>query len=138
MKSKKQFAALPYVMNGDSVEICLITSLTTRRWIIPKGWPQKNLAPHKLAALEAFEEAGLKGKTGKKSLGHYHYDKQLDDGSVVDCDVDVFPMRVESQSVDWPEKGQRDLAWANPKDAAKLLDDAELAKIVRKFQPRAH
>jgi hypothetical protein len=32
-------------------EVMLVTSRKTRRWIIPKGWPQKGKAPHHSAAL---------------------------------------------------------------------------------------
>src|SRR5271156_4832943 len=58
-----QYAALPYRVSARArTEIMLITSRETRRWIIPKGWPQKGRAPHRSAAREAFEEAGVVGK----------------------------------------------------------------------------
>ena len=62
MKPPRQYAALPFIYLDEQVEVCLITSRTTGRWIIPKGWPQDGLAPHELAAVEAYEEAGLKGE----------------------------------------------------------------------------
>ncbi|MFY9658787.1 MAG: NUDIX hydrolase, partial [Methylocystis sp.] len=33
-----QYAALPWRMR-ESLEIMLVTSRDTRRWVIPKGWP---------------------------------------------------------------------------------------------------
>jgi len=46
-----QYAALPYRSRGSSrTEVMLVTSRGTRRWIIPKGWPQKGRAPHRSAA----------------------------------------------------------------------------------------
>ena len=51
-----QYAALPYRLMGRSgTEVMLVTSRDTRRWIIPKGWPQKGRAPHHSAARDAFE-----------------------------------------------------------------------------------
>ena len=137
MSSRKQYAALPFVCLADRVEVCLITSLATGRWIIPKGWPQEGLAPHELAALEAYEEAGLKGSIGIESIGRFRYLKQLEDGSSVRCDVGVYPMQVDHQMLDWPERAQRNLLWVKLKKAAKLVDEPELSSILRSFDPLA-
>ena len=64
-----QYAALPYRMSGETLEILLITSLRTRRWIIPKGWPQDGREPSSCAALEALEEAGVAGEIEKIAAG---------------------------------------------------------------------
>ena len=54
-------AALPYrFTSAAALEIFLITSRRTKRWIIPKGWPIKGLKPAKTAARGAFEEAGVR------------------------------------------------------------------------------
>ena len=61
--SKQQFAALPYRRGSyGGLEILLITSRETQRWIVPKGWPSPGLAPHESAAREALEEAGIVGR----------------------------------------------------------------------------
>ena len=36
--SREQIAALPYRLQ-HGLEILILTSRETRRWIIPKGWP---------------------------------------------------------------------------------------------------
>jgi 8-oxo-dGTP pyrophosphatase MutT (NUDIX family) len=100
MRCRLQFAALPYIYTVDRVEICLITSRETARWIIPKGWPEKGRAPHELAALEAFEEAGLRGRIDSKAAGRFSYWKRLDYGTDVQCDVRVYPMYVDYQAID--------------------------------------
>ena len=57
-----QNAGLPYrVTKAGALEILLVTTRQTRRWIIPKGWPIKGLKPANSAAREAFEEAGVSG-----------------------------------------------------------------------------
>ena len=67
-----QVAALPVRRKGDGdIEVLLITSRKTNRWIIPKGWPMKGKKRHEAAAQEALEEAGISGHVHKKPLGSY-------------------------------------------------------------------
>ena len=135
MKTKKQYAALPYIVFRDHIKVLLITRRRSKRWIIPKGWPEDHLIPSKLAALEAFEEAGLKGRIGKHKIGNFNYIKRLDDDHSVICDVDVFPLKVTAQYLDFPEKGQRELRWLKLKKAAQLIEEKELAALIRGFKP---
>ena len=65
---KTQYAALPYRHGPAGIEVLLITSRETRRWVIPKGWPMKDKTPPQAAAQEAFEEAGLSGAVGDETL----------------------------------------------------------------------
>ena len=103
-----QYGALPYrKMNGHRAEFMLVTSRETRRWIIPKGWPKKGKSPHRSAAREAFEEAGVLGAVGRRPLGSFSYEKRLKNGSSVECKVRVFPLEVSSQRKEWPERQER-------------------------------
>ena len=58
-----------------ALEILVVTTRQSRRWIVPKGWPIKRLTPSKSAAREAFEEAGVRGKIGAKPIGNFRYKK---------------------------------------------------------------
>ena len=129
-----QYAALPYRLSGKSrTEVMLVTSRETHRWIIPKGWPQKDKAPHDSAAREAFEEAGVVGAVGKRSVGSFPYQKRLKNGFVTACEVHVFPLRVRRQSKQWPEKEQREVKWLSAKDAAKTVKEPMLSEIIRRL-----
>jgi len=126
-----QYAALPYRLRGASrTEVMLVTSRGTRRWIIPKGWPQKGRAPHNSAAREAFEEAGVVGAVGKRPVGSFPYHKRLKNGAVAVCEVRVFPLRVRRQSKQWPEKEQRDVKWLSAKAAAEVVKEPLLREII--------
>jgi 8-oxo-dGTP pyrophosphatase MutT (NUDIX family) len=117
-----QYAALPYRSRGTSrTEVMLVTSRGTRRWIIPKGWPQKGRAPHRSAAREAFEEAGVVGVVDRRPFGSFPYQKRLKNGGVVVCEVKVYPLRVLQQSKRWPEHRQRKIRWLSAKEAAKAV-----------------
>lgn len=138
-KGDTQFAALPFRIAGNKLEILLITSRETRRWIIPKGWPIRHLRPRDVAAREAFEEAGLVGKiVGKRSIGSYHYTKHLPDEGERLCRVKVFLLSVDHQLDDWPEKEQRTQRWVEPVKAAQMVDEGGLAEILRSAFPAVH
>jgi 8-oxo-dGTP pyrophosphatase MutT (NUDIX family) len=129
-----QYAALPYRANGRSeLEVMLVTSRGARRWIIPKGWPKRGRSPHRTAAREAFEEAGVIGKVSKRPIGSFLYDKILAEGTIANCRVHVFPLRVTRQHRDWPEKRQRKFGWYPPAEAVRSVANAHLGRIIRKF-----
>jgi len=111
----------------------LVTSRETRRWIIPKGWPQKGKAPHLSAAREAFEEAGVVGAVGRRAVGSFPYEKRLKNGDVLVCEVHVFPLKVTRQSKQWPEKEQGDVKWLSIKQAAETVQEPMLSEIIRRL-----
>jgi hypothetical protein len=45
--------------------------------------------------------------------------------------VRVFLFRVDQQLDDWPEKGQREIRWLDPAEAAALVNEGGLAEIIR-------
>lgn len=132
-----QSAALPWRLTpAGAVEVLLVTSRETRRWVAPKGWPIKGLKSFQAAAREAFEEAGVEGEIGKKRIGVYHYDKRLRSGRLQKVRVAVYPLKVVTERDAWPEAGQREKLWIAPRSAAELVHEPELAAILRAFAPR--
>lgn len=130
----RQFAALPYRRSkGGKIEILLVTSRETRRWIIPKGWPISGVEPHNLAALEAMEEAGVTGKVEEKPIGAYRYEKKRSDGTIVLCTVDTFALEVEERMPTWPEQGERERKWFGLEEAAQKVQEPELRALLKKF-----
>ena len=130
----KQVAALPFIRHRDGVlEVLLITSRETQRWIIPKGWPKRGIRQHKSAAIEARQEAGLLGRVSKKPLGSYRYFKQMSELKAVECTVTVFPMEVEAQQLKWSERAQRQMLWLGLEQAASQVREIELADLIRRF-----
>ncbi|TPI29533.1 NUDIX hydrolase [Mesorhizobium sp. B3-2-1] len=126
----RQVAAIPFRLNthGD-IEVMLVTSRTTRRFIVPKGWPMKGKNGRKAATIEALEEAGVVGKTLKQPAGTYSYWKRLAN-RFVRVDVVVFLLEVTEELADWQEAKRRQRAWLAPVDAAMLIDEPDLATLV--------
>jgi 8-oxo-dGTP pyrophosphatase MutT (NUDIX family) len=130
-----QYAALPYRFTPSAaLEILLVTSRRSKRWLIPKGWPIKGLRPAKSAAREAFEEAGVTGKVGTKSIALFNYEKLFEKDRIqVNCEVKVFPLLVKRQSETWPEFEQRLVQWADPGKAVSMMKEPQLKKLVATF-----
>ncbi|PWB82200.1 MAG: NUDIX hydrolase [Methylocystaceae bacterium] len=132
VEPQAQYAALPWRL-GEGLEILLVSSRETRRWVIPKGWPMKGRKPHATAALEALQEAGLLGKIDKAEIGSFHYRKRLKDGDAILCRVGVFPLRVARQRKNWPEKSQRATQWFPYDVAAGQVVEKELEELILAF-----
>jgi 8-oxo-dGTP pyrophosphatase MutT (NUDIX family) len=132
----QQYAALCFRINAEErLELLVITSRSSGRWIIPKGWPMKARKPYAAAALEAWQEAGVRGIVRKKPVGRYTYLKWLDDGDIAPCIVDVFQMEVNSSAEKFKERHQRILAWVSPEEAARRVREVELKSILVNFKP---
>lgn len=128
----RQVAALPYRLTAHGYEVVLITTRDSGRWILPKGWPIKGLKRHESAETEAMEEAGLIGSAAPKAVGRFTYIKQFPKRQEKVL-VDVFPLAIERQLDDWQEKGQREVRFFNPVDAAALVSDAGVGDLILTF-----
>jgi 8-oxo-dGTP pyrophosphatase MutT (NUDIX family) len=134
---RTQFAALCYRMTNDKPEILLVTSRGSGRWILPKGWPIPGKTPGECALIEAWEEAGVRGKAHEQCLGIFSYNKTTDPKNSLPCLGLVFPVKVKALTNDYPEADQRKRKWMRPKKAAARVDEPELAAILRHFDPKA-
>jgi 8-oxo-dGTP pyrophosphatase MutT (NUDIX family) len=145
MKSKKatkiarrgdmlgQVGALPY-RRGPSgkVEFLLLTSRETRRFVIPKGWRMQGKSDPQAAALEAKQEAGVKGRIDPTAIGSYQYWKRLGK-AFVSVNVVVYALEVETESPKWKEARQRQKQWLTAEQAAALVDEPELVSLIAGF-----
>lgn len=117
----RQAAAVP-VRDG---QVCLITSSTGRRWIIPKGMMEPDKTAAEIAVQEAWEEAGLVGALRPEPIGSYFYQKY---GGT--CHVTVYLMQVTAAHDDWPEASLRRRAWFAPDEALALIQDPGLYDLM--------
>lgn len=126
----RQVAAVPFrVTSGGEMQVMLITSRSTRRFIVPKGWLSKRKSDREAAGIEAKEEAGVIGRTLEPPIGHYRYWKRLSK-HFIPVDVAVYLISVEEELDEWREPERR-RAWLSPLDAATLIDEPGLASMVR-------
>ncbi len=133
-KPIRQVAAIPMRLAEGVVEVLLITSSTTHRFIVPKGWPMKGKNARAAALEEARQEAGVVGDAPRKPVGAYSYWKRLSD-RFVKVDVKVYLLRVTQMLAEWEESQERRRAWLSPTEAAALIDEPELASLVASLTP---
>lgn len=127
---RAQFGALCWRMHRGRVEVLLITSRDTGRWVIPKGWPIAGKTPAQSAAQEAWEEAGVTGEGDEVALGLYAYDKTRKAKEALPCVVSVYPLRVDALAKRFPERKERRRRWFATEKAAKLVAEPELRAML--------
>ena len=126
-----QYGVVPLRLDGGSVRVLLVTSRETRRWVVPRGNPIRDLSPAASAAQEAYEEAGVRGEVSPAPLGSYSYDKKRKNGEVVLTEVQLFALAVAEELESWPEQSQRERRWFAPGEAAEAVDEAALKDLIR-------
>jgi len=117
----RQAAAIP-LMDGL---VCMVTSRSGRRWVLPKGRIEVKQSPAEAAVAEAWEEAGLIGRLSDSPVGSYEYEKYG-----VAHTVQVFVLHVESVRNNWPERNQRTREWVTPEEAINRIEEPELRAIM--------
>jgi 8-oxo-dGTP pyrophosphatase MutT (NUDIX family) len=83
-----------------------------------------------VAAMEAFEEAGLLGEVWNVPIGQYLAPKHLLSGRIVQVAIQVYRMDVDQVLDDWPEKGQRMRGWYALDEAAMLVGEGGLVALI--------
>jgi 8-oxo-dGTP pyrophosphatase MutT (NUDIX family) len=134
MPRTQQVAALPWRVGEHGVEILLVTTRTTKRWLIPKGWTMDGKADYEAAAIEAYEEAGVRGDIDTTSLGAYGYLKLLRSGKAKHVIVQVYGLRVETELDVWPESHERQRQWFAKAHALTIIGEPELLPLVTAFE----
>ena len=130
---KTQVAAFPIRISDEGqVFVLLVTSRETKRWVLPKGWPSKKMSDSKAASREALQEAGITGKIERKPFGYYRYRKALP-GKFKMIDVAVYALWVRKQRQHWPEENERTRVWASLSDAARLVREPGLKKLLNEM-----
>ncbi|MFN3816489.1 NUDIX hydrolase [Brevundimonas sp.] len=127
--STVQSGAIPYAWAGDEPTYLLITSRRTGRWIFPKGVVEQDMTAAASAAKEAWEEAGVRGDIGEAAIGTYRTEK-IERHSTRMIAVDLYPLKVDDQAGNWPERHSRRRHWATHRQARRLIDNAELIAVL--------
>lgn len=126
---RAQVGALVYRRSSGFVEVLLVTSRDTGRWVIPKGWRMRGKSDAAAATIEARQEAGVVCKGKPHLIGGYDYFKRQP-SSFDACRVTVFLCEFKAQLPRWKEQGQRELRWVAPAEAATMVEEPGLSDLL--------
>ena len=112
----RQAAVIPFRIRDERVEIALVTTLSGKRWVVPKGSLDEGERSRDAAIRETEEEAGLIGDVERKPLGRYHFTR-ANERYV----VEVYLMRVTLVLDHWLEASVRRRRWIAVDKAATLV-----------------
>src|SRR5262245_5384564 len=107
-------------------QICVVSSRSGKRWVVPKGCLEPGKTAAEIALQEAWEEAGLVGFLQQDPIGTYLYEK-----AGFTCHVTIFLMSVTDMADRWPEHDFRERCWLNVPQALLRIDDAGLRELIR-------
>ncbi len=125
--SCNQAGVIPCRKRKGQLEILLVTSRTSRRWIIPKGNLEPGLDARETARLEALEEAGIRGSISEAPIGAYLH------GVPPKHRVLAFVMEVEYELSVWAEMEVRTRRWMPLPEAKKAVAEAGLRALLGKI-----
>lgn len=129
-----QAGAIPYAIVDGEVQVLLVTSRGSGRWLIPKGNIDPGFTPAQAAVKEAYEEAGIRGKiTTDMPLGFFTSFKTLKSGEEKPVTVEVYALRVDRQLKRWPEAREREACWMSASDAARSVKEPGLARLLQRL-----
>lgn len=121
------------------MQILLITSRGSGRWVIPKGSLIRGKTAAGSAVQEAWEEAGVRaGRTSAEPVGTFSHTKVRKGGLPVAVDILVYAVEVAQLDDDYPERRQRERRWFTPDEAAGAVAERDLWTIIRNFDRRNH
>lgn len=123
-KEPDQAGVIAHRTGVGGPEILLVTSRSSGRWIIPKGNIEPELTARESAAMEAYEEGGVKGYVHTSPIGVYRH------GTGDTRPVVVFLMDVRRELSDWPEARERQRQWVAPNDAIDAVEEVDLKELI--------
>ena len=130
----QQAGVIAYRVVDEKIQVLLVTSRETARWIIPRGNITAGSTPAQSAKREALEEAGLKGViAGSIPLGMYTYFKRQPSGEDRAATVEVFLLRVKEQVKKWPERRQRKCAWVSLAEAVRIIEEPGVVPLLNRL-----
>ncbi len=132
---RRQVAALPWRRGANGLEILLVTSRETRRWVTPKGGRMAGRTDAWSAAQEALEEAGVEGVVSEAPIGTFRYLKVLKRRAPRWCVVAVHALEVRVEHPVWQEQAERQRVWVSRDEAVRRVDEPDLKALIAAFDP---
>lgn len=129
----RKVGVIPFDIKDDNLAILFVTSQARGRWILPKGNMKRDEKAQDTAHREGFEEAGVKGILLEEfpmtvPIGSKQSDK------LEASPVTYFPLYVQDQVDEWPERVKRDRHWSLIEQAARIVHREDFLELLNRFE----
>jgi 8-oxo-dGTP pyrophosphatase MutT (NUDIX family) len=142
LRECEKVAAVCYRVRAGEAEFLLVQTRGSRRWTFPKGSTEAGLTHAQMAAIEAFEEAGVHGRMEEAAFAQYFSRRRSGGWSSANRMV-VSAHLCEVLRLSSPKETGRNRTWFSVRDAKKKLREArsneegsEFARVVDKAVER--
>lgn len=126
--AQRSIGALPFIMDGQGIQVVMVTTKSRSRWIFPKGKPEPSLSPEALALLEAEEEAGVEGRIIGAALDFPYW------SSYRRFVISYYPMLVTRVRTRWEERKLRERKILNLRQLGPEIMDSRFIRLARKLR----
>jgi 8-oxo-dGTP pyrophosphatase MutT (NUDIX family) len=128
-----QVAAVCYRRRGQAVEFLLVNTNGGGKWTFPKGDPERNMSHSQAAQLEAWEEAGVRGRIEPRHFHLYIHSKGVfwKTPGVQEFVIKAFLLEVEQEGK--PPEPLRNPTWYSAEEARKILAKGREVKYAREL-----
>ena len=126
VKKAKVVAVFP-VWTRKPGKVLVVTSRRSKSWSLAKGHVDPSLGAIESARREAFEEAGVRGRVMRKSIGSYIHRNSVGGR----FQVKVFLMHVREELSNWPEKRERQRQWITVDSDLDLISNRSLRRLIK-------
>ncbi len=131
---RQRLGVVPFVLERSGrktrLKVVLVSSRDGDRWVLPKGKPKARMSRRDLAALEAWEEAGVRGIWGKRRP----IDTTLQQYGAT-LSLRLYPLEVRELAKRWPESDWK-RRLVSPRRCGELLCDEGRIWAVRVLERR--
>ncbi len=98
----RAIGAIPYIKDSQDLQVVLVTNKRKERLIFPKGQPEPDMTSQEVAAMEAYEEAGVEGIiAGHPLLIPYDINREI-------TNLILYPFKVTKLKRKWDDKPYRE------------------------------
>lgn len=127
----RRIGVVPWLIRDGKLHVVLVRSVDGDRWVLPKGKPKRGMPSRDLAALEAWEEAGVRGRLHPKEA---HESRLIRQGEVLK--LRLYPLEISRLANRWPERRSRRRRVVRAARAIALLSDPGMAAAVKALARR--
>jgi 8-oxo-dGTP pyrophosphatase MutT (NUDIX family) len=120
-----QSAVIPFRENDGRLQVLMVTSRKSGRWVFPKGSVRSQRSARDVGIRRALAEAGVSGIVAGSPIGSYRYRSKKKA-----CTVEVYVMEVQSVLDQWPQS-RRKREWVPVVEALARTPNVQLRELIQ-------